>query len=174
MGNFEDYQMGIDWGKDESVTSVAITKIEEDGAATIIAVLHGAVAEYVAMLKGQLDGAYGTINYMIQGLEKLLVLLRAMKQENDMMQKRTGIFFIIAGLLWLIGAILLPRIDSVIVFLYQANQAMSWFGPKAVNIIPFAKFVLAQAVIYGYREALLLIIAGVGFVISSALLPKVQ
>ena len=79
--------------------------------------------------------------------------------------KRVGIFLIIAGILWFAATVAIPFVDSIMAWNSAASMALRYAGPKLLGVFRFFRLVLLNTAMYGYKQALLLIISGIGFLL---------
>ena len=80
------------------------------------------------------------------------------------MKNRRGIFILIFGILWLAATIAVPYIGSWAEWIRSQSILLSWFGVGALEWHEMARFILYNALLYGYREALLMILLGIALI----------
>jgi len=76
--------------------------------------------------------------------------------------KRAGLFLLIVGLVWFALSIVLVHVPWAMGFRNSINRILMFNGPNVVPWYNFARFMFFEALFFGYKHALALVLLGIG------------
>ena len=79
-----------------------------------------------------------------------------------MKTKRAGLFLIIAGLIWFALSVVLVHAPWAMSFRRQMNIIFMFSTPDTIPWYNYARYMLFEALFFGYKQALVVILAGLG------------
>ena len=82
--------------------------------------------------------------------------------EKKVKSKRAGLFLLIAGLVWFALSVVLVHAPWAMSFRKSMNFTLMFYGPEEMEWYNYARFILFEALFFGYKSALLLVLAGIG------------